>query len=85
MMTTEKNEILLAHAIGRIEGELGCICPHCNRPVFLDETRLSEIRGEQFQHTGFINLRSRQRCNGWFEVAARASFDRAMFILPHGG
>lgn len=80
-MSKKNEEILSANTIGRVEGELGCICPHCNRAVFLDETRISSVREEQFQHTGIINFNTWQRCGGWFEVTANALFDNALFSM----
>ena len=74
-----KNEILTVSVLGRADREWGCFCPHCGRPMFFSEDNISDIRGEQYQHSRVINLMTGQRCNGWVEVDSRAGYDRRMF------
>lgn len=74
-----KNEILTVSMLGRADNEWGCFCPHCGRPIFFAEGHISDIRGEQYQHSRVINLMTGQRCNGWVEVDSLAGYDRRMF------
>ncbi|EPL8679500.1 hypothetical protein N0P70_005499 [Klebsiella michiganensis] len=66
-------------SVGRVDGELCCLCPHCKRPAFLDEKQLSNVRGESFTHTGIINFELSTRCNGVISVSDSATFDRTLF------
>lgn len=63
--------ILDVHQVSRDGGSYYVICPHCKRGVNIDGDDLSEVRGEQFQHT--------YRCGGWFQVSSTARFVK---VLP---
>lgn len=73
------NEILMVNKVGRADGEWGCVCPHCNRPMFFSEDDLDEVRGSQYQHTRVISLRTGERCDGWLEVTSNAGYSRTLF------
>lgn len=73
------DEILPVTRIGRADGEYGCYCPHCGRPMFFSEEDIDDIRGSQYQHTRIISLRTGERCNGWLEVSADAGYSRIIF------
>lgn len=76
-MTT--NEILTVTRIGRADGDYGCYCPHCGKPLFFSEDDLDDIRGSQYQHTSVINLITGERCDGWLEVSTDAGYSRILF------
>lgn len=73
------NEILTVTRIGRADGEYGCFCPHCGRPMFFSEDDIDDIRGSQYQHTRIISIRTGERCDGWFEVSTEARVSKVMF------
>lgn len=73
------NEILTVTRIGRADGEYGCFCPHCGRPMFFSEDDIDDIRGSQYQHTRIISIRTGERCDGWLEVSTEARVSKVMF------
>ncbi|MCS2162997.1 hypothetical protein MUU47_18085 [Scandinavium sp. H11S7] len=73
------NEILTVSRIGRADGEYGCYCPHCGKPMFFSEDDIDDIRGSQYQHTSIISLLTSERCDGWLEVSTDAGYSRIMF------
>lgn len=73
------NEILTVTCIGRADGEYGCFCPHCGRPMFFSEDDIDDIRGSQYQHTRIISIRTGERCDGWLEVSTEARVSKVMF------
>lgn len=77
-MNTQQT-VLTTNLVSRVEGEVACICPHCKRPAFLSASRLNDVRGEQFKHSDVVNLRTRARCNGVFEVSSTAKYDDSLF------
>lgn len=77
-MNTQQS-VLTTDFVSRVDGEVGCICPHCNRPAFLSASQFGEVRGEQFKHSDVINLKTLARCNGVFEVSTTARYDGTLF------
>lgn len=75
----ESNEILTVTCIGRADGDYGCYCPHCGKPMFFSEDELDIIRGSQYQHTRVIRIRTGERCDGWLEVSTDAGYSRILF------
>jgi len=73
------NEIRPVNKIGRADGEWGCICPHCGRPMFFSEDDIDEVRGSQYQHTTVISFRTGERCDGWLEIDSDAGYLRRLF------
>lgn len=73
------NEILTVKKIGRADGEWGCYCPHCKRPMFFSEDDIDDVRGSQYQHTNVISIRTGERCDGWLEVDDSAAYVRGLF------
>ncbi|EPB5228418.1 hypothetical protein ACRJZV_004826 [Citrobacter freundii] len=73
------NEILTVTRIDRADGEYGCFCPHCGKPMFFSEDDIDDIRGAQYQHTRVISLRTGERCDGWLEVSTEACVSKVMF------
>lgn len=79
------DEILTVTRIGRADGEYGCFCPHCGKPMFFSEDDIYDVRGSQYQHTRIINFRTGERCDGWIEVSSRAAVSVIMFDQDEGG
>ena len=77
MMATE--DILTVNKIGRADGEWGCFCPHCGRPIFFSEDDIDNVRGSQYQHKAFTSFLSNERCDGWLEVDSSARHVRRLF------
>ncbi len=73
------DEILSVTRIGKADGEYGCYCPHCGRPMFFSEDDIDDIRGSQYQHIRIISLRTGERCDGWLEVSTDAGYSRILF------
>lgn len=73
------NEILTVERIGRADGEWGCMCPHCGKPIFFSEDDINDVRGSQYQHNGRTSWRTEERCEGWLEVSDDAKYSRIMF------
>ncbi|MBT2054920.1 hypothetical protein KKZ69_11570 [Enterobacter hormaechei subsp. hoffmannii] len=73
------NEILTVTRIGRADGEYGCFCPHCGKPMFFSEDDIDDIRGSQYQHTRIISIKTGERCDGWLEVSTEARVSKVMF------
>jgi hypothetical protein len=70
------NEILTVKKIGRADGEWGCYCPHCKRPIFFSEDDIDDVRGSQYQHASIC---TGEHCDGWLEIDDSAVYDRSLF------
>ena len=73
------NEILPVTRIGRADGDYGCYCPHCGKPMFFSEDEIDDIRGSQYQHSRVLNFMTGERCDGWLEVSDSAGYSRNLF------
>lgn len=73
------DEILTVTRIGRADGEYGCFCPHCGRPMFFSEDDIDDVRGSQYQHTLILSIRTGERCDGWIEISTGAKVSKIMF------
>lgn len=73
------DEILMVNTIGRADGDWGCFCPHCSKPIFFSEDAIEDVRGSQYRHTRLISILRDERCNGWLEVSTTARFSRVLF------
>lgn len=68
------DEILIVHRVIRDgDGTLCVKCPHCKTIIGIEGNRLSEVRGEQYQHrrkTYQTQHGTRSiGCDGWLEVS----------------
>jgi hypothetical protein len=64
-LDTTSDEIRIVGRVSKDSEGYLVKCPHCERILGLAESRLSDIRGEQYQD---------RVCKGWLEVSYDAKF-----------
>lgn len=73
------DEIRPVNKIGRIDGEWGCYCPHCENIITFSEDDIDEVRGSQYQCKRPVSIFTMETCGGWLEVSDDAGYSRSLF------
>ena len=77
-----EDEIKTVRRVSSDGGDYCVKCPHCGAVIGIEGADLSEIRGEQYQHTrrdwqGPHGMKS-SGCGGWLQVSHDAAFVREL-------